>query len=146
MNFRYKIFFIFIAILNLSCSNSQTINKISCYSGGGEVGISVYLEITKDSTVGYYKKYNEKTKFREETNPAFWNSLTHEITVNDFKKINSTESRTYIDEPDSSVRITTDQDEYSIMNGEINQDKDKNMYNFMTSLWEKQQEIYDKYK
>ena len=49
-------------------------------------------------------------------------------------------------EPDSSVRITTDQDEYSIMNGEINQDKDKNMYNFMTSLWEKQQEIYDKYK
>ena len=146
MHPKYRIFLIAIVSLSFFCSDAQSITKISSFSGGGENGISTGLEITKDSTISYFKKFNEKQTFREKTNTIFWDSLTRGIVNEDLVAIKSNGSRTPMCLPDTSVKIKTDVEEYSFLNAEVDEYESKKMFDVLIMLGEKQLEIYSKYK
>lgn len=139
-----SIFFILIILfLLVGCSsNSQYINRISYNSVGGEQGGYANVELTKDSINGTIGIPNEKIIIKEKIQKALWDSLTKATTLDDFKEIKSGRSLTHIDDIDVSVKIETDEDSYSFLNGNIDKIQNKKVFHFMEILENELRNIY----
>jgi len=130
-------------LLFVSCSGkSQSINKITYNSVGGEMGGYVRVQMTKDSiTGGITATSGKKITIREKTPKTLWDSLTRQITIKDFREIKSGKSVQYIDGIDISVKIETDKESYSLLNGDIDRIKNKKVFYFMEALEDKLRKI-----
>lgn len=138
-----SIFIILIIFLFISCSsNSQAINRISYNSVGGEEGGYTNVELSKDSINGTIGSPYEKIIIKEKIQRALWDSLTKSLSLDDFKKIKSGKSVTYIDDIDVSVKIETDEDSYSFLNGNIDEIQNKKVFHFMEILENELRSIY----
>jgi hypothetical protein len=123
-------------------SNSQSINRISYNSYGGEQGAYTKVELTKDSINGTIESPNEKIIIKEKIQQALWDSLTKSMTLNDFKETNSGKSVTYIDGINVLVKIESDADSHSFLNGDIDKVKNKKVFHFMGILENELRNIY----
>lgn len=143
MNSTSKFFIFLILFLFVGCSsNSQAINKISYNSVGGEAGGYTNVELTKDSINGTIGSPNEKIIIKEKIKKTLWDSLTGRTSLNDFKKIKSGRSHTYIDDIDVSVKIETGEESYTLLNGDINEIQNKKVFRFMEILEKELRSIY----
>ncbi len=143
MNFNSNFFIILIIFLFVRCSsNSQAINRISYNSVGGEEGGYANVELSKDSINGTMGSPYEKIIIKEKIQRTLWDSLTQSLTLDDFKKIKSGRSVTHIDDIDVSVKIETDEDSYSFLNGNIDMVKNKKVFHFMEILEKELRNIY----
>lgn len=143
MNVNSIFFIIPIIFLFVSCSsNSQAINRISYNSIGGEQGGYANVELSKDSINGTVGNPYEKIIIKEKIRRTLWDSLTKPLILDDFKKIKSGKSVTYIDDIDVSVKIETDEDSYSFLNGNIDQIQNKKVFHFMEILENHIRSIY----
>ena len=143
MNITSKFFILLNLFLFVGCSsNSQAINKISYNSVGGEAGGYANVELTKDSINGTIGSPNEKIIIKEKMRKMLWDSLTEHTSLNDFKKIKSGRSLTYIDDIDVSVKIETGEESYSLLNGDINEIQNKKVFRFMKILEDELRSIY----
>ncbi len=135
MNLSSK-FLIFLTIfLFINCSsNAQTINRISYHSFGGELGGYINVVLTKDSINGTIGDPNKKIIIQEKIRKALWDSLSKSTTLDDFKKVKSGRSVTHIDDVDVSVKVETDEDSYSFLNGNMNNVQNKKVFHFMQIL------------
>ena len=139
MKFTSKI----LIFLFIGCSsNSQVINRISYNSVGGEAGVYLNVELTKDSINGTIGNPNEKIIIKEKIQKTLWDSLTKFTTLDDFKEIKSGRSLTHIDDIDVSVKIETDGDNYSFLNGNIDKIQNKKVFHFMGILDNEIKNIY----
>lgn len=143
MNLNSKFLIFLIIFLFVRCSsNSQAINKISYNSVGGEAGVYLNVELTKDSINGTIGNPQEKIIIKEKFQKGLWDSLTKSTTLEDFKEIKSGRSLTYIDDIDVSVKIETDEDSYSFLNGNIDKVQNKKVFHFMEILENELKTIY----
>lgn len=143
----HRIFCIALLFICITCkTESQTISKISCQGGGGELGIYVGIDITKDSIATYYQNVHENTIFRKKIKNTFWDSLTHNINYEDLKAVKSTKSTAYIDDPDSFIVIETSGGKFSFLNAVVEDKTNKKMLSFLAKLEEEQRKIYEKYQ
>ncbi len=143
MNLNSKFLIFLIIFLFVRCSsNSQAINRISYNSVGGEAGEYVNVELTKDSINGTIGNPNEKIIIKEKIKKALWDSLNKSMTLDDFKEIKSGRSHTHIDDIDVSIKIETDEDSYSFLNGNIDKVQNKKVFHFMEILENELRNIY----
>lgn len=130
-------------LLFIGCSSkSQSINKITYNSVGGEMGGYILVRMTKDSiTGGITTTSGKKIIIREKIQKTLWDSLTQQITIKDFQEIKSGKSVQYIDGIDISLKIETDEENYSLLNGDIDRIKNKTVFYFMEVLEDKLRKI-----
>jgi len=143
MDITSKLFMLIILFLFVGCSsNSQAIDKISYNSVGGEAGGFANVELTKDSINGTVGNPNAKIIIKEKMRKTLWDSLAGQTSLNDFKKIKSGRSVTYIDGIDVSVKIETGEESYTLLNGDINEVQNKKVFRFMQILENELRSIY----
>jgi len=143
MNLNSKFLIFLIIFLFVRCSsNSQVINRISYSSVGGEAGVYLNVELTKDSINGTIGNPQEKIIIKEKIQKTLWDSLTKSTTLDDFKEIKIGRSLTYIDDIDVSVKIENDVDSYSFLNGNIDKVQNKKVFHFMEILENELRKIY----
>ena len=134
---------IILIFLFIGCSsNSQVINRIYYNSIGGEAGVYFNVELTKDSINGTIGNPNEKIIIKEKIQKTLWDSLTKFTTLDDFKEIKSGRSLTHIEDIDVFVKIETDGDNYSFLNGNIDKIQNKKVFHFMGILENEIRNIY----
>ena len=117
-------------------------NRIYYNSVGGEAGVYFNVELTKDSINGTIGNPNEKIIIKEKIQKTLWDCLTKLTTLDDFKEIKSGRSLTHIDDIDVSVKIETDGDNYSFLNGNIDKIQNKKVFHFMGILENEIKNIY----
>lgn len=145
MNIASKFFMFIIIVLFAGCSsNSQSINSISYNFAGGETGHYIKIEITKDSINGMFESLNQRVIIKEKTPKNTWDSLTHSITLENFKEIKSGKSLLEIDGTNVSIKVETDTDSYSFLNGNIDKVQNKKVFHFMEILENELSNIYER--
>lgn len=143
MNITSKFFILLNLFLFVGCSsNSQSINRISYNSVGGEAGGYANVALTKDSINGTIGSPNVKIIIKEKMQKTLWDSLTKSATLDDFKKIKSGKSVISIDGIDTTIKIETDEESYSLLNGDINEIQNKKVFRFMKILEDELRSIY----
>lgn len=142
--FPYRIFPILLLFIFMGCTaTSQSITKITYNSGGGEMGGYLNAQLTKDSIiVGITKPYIKQIVIRDKIHRDLWDSLTKPVTMKDFREIKSGESVIHIDGIDVTLKVETEQETYSFVNGNIDGIKNKTVFHFMKILEDTLGKIY----
>jgi hypothetical protein len=124
-------------------SEKTDIISISYQQVGGEMGGYTNIKLTQDSITGIFiGNGNHKTIIREKTAADFWDSLTQSANIKDFQVIKSGKSVVHLDGSDIALIIESKNETYTLLNGDIDSIKNKNVYELIRLFEKKLRKLY----